>query len=51
MDGPKLTAIHQDIAVYRQFGGIVLEAEEGEHIVEAMGDKKVRTLFVNSCLS
>ncbi|OCH85314.1 arad-like aldolase/epimerase [Obba rivulosa] len=31
---------YNDIAVYRQFGGIVLEAEEGEHIVKALGDKK-----------
>ncbi|EMD38324.1 hypothetical protein CERSUDRAFT_113481 [Gelatoporia subvermispora B] len=37
-------AFYNDIAVYRQFGGVVLEAEEGEHIVEALGDKKAAIL-------
>ena len=32
----------QDHAVYKQFGGVVLDEQEGQHIVKAMGNKKVR---------
>ena len=32
----------QDHGVYRQYGGVVLDEEEGQHIVQALGNKKVR---------
>jgi len=33
-------AFYNDLAVYKQFKGVVLEAEEGKHIAEAIGHKK-----------
>lgn len=35
-------AFYKDHAVYRQFNGVVLEEEEGVHIAQALGIKKVR---------
>lgn len=39
-----LTPSHQDHAVYAQFNGIVLAAEEGRNIASALGDKKAALL-------
>ncbi|EMD38323.1 hypothetical protein CERSUDRAFT_113480 [Gelatoporia subvermispora B] len=33
-------AFYTDHSVYKNFGGVVFEAEEGQHIVEALGSKK-----------
>lgn len=35
-------AFYKDHAVYRQFNGVVLAEEEGVHIAQALGIKKVR---------
>ncbi|KAJ2930810.1 hypothetical protein H1R20_g6290, partial [Candolleomyces eurysporus] len=35
-------AFYDDIVVYSQFNGIVLDEEEGNHIAQALGSKKVR---------
>lgn len=46
--GKPLDMINQDVcvfygeqAVYKNFGGVVLSDEEGQHIAKALGDKKV----------
>lgn len=39
-------SILQDHAVYKQFNGLVLEAEEGTRIAEALGHRKVRCLYL-----
>ncbi|TBU35767.1 class II aldolase/adducin domain-containing protein [Dichomitus squalens] len=33
-------AFYEDHAVYTQYGGVVLDEEEGQHIVKALGNKK-----------
>ncbi|KAI1794564.1 class II aldolase/adducin domain-containing protein [Ganoderma leucocontextum] len=33
-------AFYEDHGVYSQYGGVVLDEEEGEHIVKALGNKK-----------
>ncbi|OBZ69213.1 Decarboxylase NovR [Grifola frondosa] len=33
-------AFYKDHAVYKQYGGVVLDADEGQRIVEALGSKK-----------
>lgn len=33
-------AFYQDHGVYRQYGGVVMDEEEGAHIVKALGNKK-----------
>lgn len=32
--------------MYSQYGGVVLDEEEGDHIVKALGNKKVRPCTV-----
>lgn len=44
-------AFYKDHAVYSQFNGVVLDEEEGAHIVQALGGKKVRSpSFIRSNL-
>ena len=38
-------AFYKDHAVYSQFNGVVLDEEEGLHIAEALGSKKVSSLM------
>lgn len=33
-------AFYEDLALYNQFGGVVLDEEEGGHIAKAIGSKK-----------
>lgn len=35
-------AFYKDHSVYSQFNGVVLDEEEGAHIVQALGGRKVR---------
>lgn len=37
-------AFHDDLALYNQFGGVVLDDEEGGHIAKAIGSKKAAIL-------
>ena len=37
-------AFHDDLALYNHFEGIVLEESEGEHLAEALGNKKAAIL-------
>ncbi|KAI1323058.1 class II aldolase and Adducin domain-containing protein [Xylariaceae sp. FL0255] len=37
-------AFYNDVALYDSFGGVVLGPEEGQHIVEALGNKKAAIL-------
>ncbi|KAJ0127574.1 Uncharacterized protein HZ326_29322 [Fusarium oxysporum f. sp. albedinis] len=37
-------AFYKDMALYKSFGGIVLEADEGEVIAKALRDKKAAIL-------
>lgn len=37
-------AFHNDIALYAQFGGVVLDADEGHHIASALGGNKAALL-------
>ncbi|KAL7283567.1 hypothetical protein ACG7TL_003002 [Trametes sanguinea] len=41
-------AFYQDHGVYDQYGGVVLDEEEGAHIVKALGNKKNHGILVAS---
>lgn len=40
-------AFYEDVALYQQFNGVVLDAAEGKHIAEALGSKKVGHLHIS----
>lgn len=44
-------AFYDDVALYKQFNGVVLDAAEGKHIAEALGTKKVGRFLVPGTLS
>lgn len=37
-------AFYNDLALYNQFGGVVLDEEEGSHVAQAIGTKKAAIL-------